>query len=81
MLMRQLERLVWAANFAAACWIASLFLGGCAHRPELPCEPGTCDAATAWAQSRDPFGPEPISFGSIFGPQPEPGRITVEEPK
>lgn len=61
-------------------WIVSMFLGGCATTPdnELPCDPQTCTPEHAWEQTRDPFGPEPISFGSIFGPQPVPGRVTVE---
>ncbi len=57
--------------------IFAVSLSACASS-RLPCEPSTCTTAEQLRQTRDPFPAAPITFGSIFGPQPEPGKISVD---
>lgn len=75
-------KLIWntSTGLAFLTLVAVLLSAGCAT---IPCEPMTCTpeqiAAEQEREGRDPFGAEPISFGSIFGPQPVPGRVTVDD--
>lgn len=57
----------------AAC---ATSLAGCAI---MPCAPNTCNIGQVYEQDRDPFPVGQITYGTIFGPQPEPGKVTVEK--
>jgi hypothetical protein len=73
-------KLIWntTTGLAFLAFAAMLLSAGCAT---TPCEAQTCTpeqiAAQQEREGRDPFGREPITFGSIFGPQPVPGEVTV----
>jgi hypothetical protein len=60
----------------------SAVLSGCAYlripSEGAPCEPQACTLAQRWHHDRDPFPVGPITYGTIFGPQPSPGKVTVD---
>lgn len=78
MLFRLLAQAVYAALLLLILVIVALFLSGCSTYRGPPCQTSACDDVSKYRQDRDPFPLGPISYGSIFGPQGNPGKVTVE---